>query len=257
LNDETLPSNAVVITIDDGYSDSFEIAFPLLKRFDLPATVYAVTDFLDGKCWLWTDLMRFILSNTKNENIKIEFAENDKIEKKLSNAVDTFELAGRINSRLKKMPDAEKDAKIAEIAESLNVKIPESPTGDFAPINWTQARKMDAEKVEIESHTATHPILTNISEAELDLELQTSKRVLENRLQRTIRHFCYPNGNLNETVEKAVKRAGYSSATTTEYGFNDKNADKFLLKRFDAPAAIENFAQTTSGFEAFRKTVKI
>ena len=257
MGEESLPPNAVVITIDDGYADSFDIAFPLLRKFDLPATVYAVTDFLDGKCWLWTDLMRFLLSNTKSENLEIEFANDDQIEAKLTDKNDKYEIAGRINARLKKLPNAEKDAKIAEIAEALKVEIPEKPIAGYAPISWTQAREMDAGKVEIESHTRTHPILTNIGESELVDELQTSKTRLENQLQKTIKHFCYPNGSLNETAAEAVKRAGYVSAATTEYGFNDKNADRFLLKRFDAPAAIENFAQTTSGFESLRKTVKI
>ncbi len=257
LSDDTLPPNAVVITIDDGYADSFEIAFPLLKQFDLPATVYAVTDFLDNQSWLWTDLMRYVLLNAKKELIEIEFADGEKIAANLSAINDRYELAGRINARLKKLPNAEKDAKIAEIAEALKVEIPEAPTKDYAPISWTQARVMDACRIEIESHTATHPILTNINETALDFELQTSKARLENQLQKTIKHFCYPNGNTNKAVKAAVKRAGYQSATTTEYGFNDKTTDQFLLRRFDAPAAIENFAQTTSGFEALRKTAKI
>lgn len=257
LNDKTLPSNVVCITIDDGYADSFDIAFPLLKKFDLPATVYAVTDFLDGKCWLWTDLMRFVLLNAKSENVAIEFTGEDKITAKLSSANDKIDFAGRINARLKKLPNAAKDKKIVEIAASLKVEIPEVPTADFAPISWEQAREMNAQKVEIESHTVTHPILTNIDNSALEFELQTSKNRLENQLQKPIRHFCYPNGALNETIAETVKRAGYSSATTTEYGFNDKQINRFALKRFDAPAAIENFAQTASGFEALRKTVKI
>jgi peptidoglycan/xylan/chitin deacetylase (PgdA/CDA1 family) len=40
-----LPSRAVVITFDDGYASTFEIAFPVLKRYNLPATVFLYTDF--------------------------------------------------------------------------------------------------------------------------------------------------------------------------------------------------------------------
>ncbi len=38
-NEKSLPANTVVITIDDGYADAYEVAFPLLKKFDLPATL--------------------------------------------------------------------------------------------------------------------------------------------------------------------------------------------------------------------------
>ncbi|MCY7345529.1 MAG: polysaccharide deacetylase family protein [Pyrinomonadaceae bacterium] len=253
-NGKTLPPNTTVITIDDGYADAFEIAFPLLKKFNLPATLFVVTDFANGKCWLWTDLMRYVLTATTRDFIKIEFEIGEKIEVELTNKNQRIELAAIINSRLKKMPDKEKDLKIKKIAADLAVEIPALPTAEYAPINWRQAQEMDASVLKIESHTATHPILTNINETRLDFELNSSRVNLETVLNRKSEHFCYPNGSLNETVWQAVKNNEYQSAVTTEYGFNGKEANPFLLKRIDAPAAIENFAQSVSGFEAFRKS---
>lgn len=250
-NNKTLPPNTAVITIDDGYADAYDIAFPLLKEKQVPATVYAVTDFLDGKCWLWTDLMRHVLSKTKSENIAVRF-ENDIIKTVLGDDIQRLETASRINSRLKKLPDDLKDKKIAEIAYSLGVEIPVKPAADFAPVTWEQACEMDAASVRIESHTVSHPILTNIAAAVLDLELKDSRTRLEEMLDRPVEHFCYPNGTFNENIRKAVENAGYRSATTTNYGFNDKQMNKFLLNRIDAHSAIANFAQSTSGFEAFR-----
>jgi peptidoglycan/xylan/chitin deacetylase (PgdA/CDA1 family) len=37
------PARAVVITIDDGYSDVFSVAYPILQRYGLPATIFPVT----------------------------------------------------------------------------------------------------------------------------------------------------------------------------------------------------------------------
>src|SRR5688572_30196720 len=196
-NGKTLPPNATVITIDDGYADAYEIAFPLLKKHQMPATVYAVTDFLEKKCWLWTDLMRYILSHTEKENIAICF-ENDKIESVLSDELQRLKLAGRVNSLLKKMPDDLKDKKLAEIAASLAVEIPEKPARDFAPLSWENVREMDAENVRCESHTVSHPILTRVGADDLDFELKNSKKRLEEFLEREIEHFCYPNGSLSE-----------------------------------------------------------
>ncbi len=237
--EKTLPPNSVVITIDDGYRDAYEIAFPLLKKFDFAATIYAITNFSDGKCWLWTDLMRYVLLNTKRD---------------VENRVAT---AAQINANLKKLPNDEKHAKITEFAKDFGVEIPHLPPSDFAPMNWDQAREMDENGVKIESHTVSHPILTNISANELDFELQNSKKRLEEVLNRRVEHFCYPNGSLNKTVEKAVEKAGYKSATTTEYGFNNLQTERFLLKRIDAQSSIENFAQSASGFENVRKKCKV
>jgi peptidoglycan/xylan/chitin deacetylase (PgdA/CDA1 family) len=259
-NETPLPPNAAVITIDDGYADVYDVAFPLLKKFEMPATLFAVTDFIDGKCWLWTDLMRYVLLDTKAESLNIEFADGEKIEAKLTGEngkeKDRLEIAGRVNSKLKRLPDEEKEAKIKEISAYLNVKIPVLPTPEYAPISWEQAREMDAGNLKIESHTVTHPILTNINQARLDYELQTSKSRLESVLGRKVEHFCYPNGNLNSDVRKSVEKAGYESAVTTDYGFNGKQTNQFALNRIDAPSPIEKFAQSASGFESFTRKIR-
>jgi hypothetical protein len=218
----------------------------------MPATVYAVTDFLDGKCWLWTDLMRFVLLETRSDSIKISFYGENEFKVELEDEKQRLSIASRINSRLKKLSNEQKEMKIKEIAEILNVKIPALPTGEFAPINWEEAREMDAENVKIESHTATHPILTNVSEAHLHLELKNSKARLEEVLERPVEHFCYPNGSFNEATWQAVKNANYKCATTTNYGFNAKRSNPFLLNRIDAQGAIANFAQSASGFETIK-----
>jgi peptidoglycan/xylan/chitin deacetylase (PgdA/CDA1 family) len=248
-----VPPNTTVITIDDGYGDAYEIAFPLLKKFGFPATLFAISDFLDGKCWLWTDLMRYVLLSTTSESLKIEFENGDKIEAKLTSELQRLELANQINSWLKGLLNEQKDSKIKGIAASLRVEIPTIPTLNYTPITWQQAREMDAGNLKIESHTVTHPILTNVNQTELDFELQTSKKRLQNVLDKEIEHFCYPNGTLNELVQKSVEQAGYKSAVTTVYGFNERQANQFLLNRIGAPPAIENFAQSASGFEATKQ----
>lgn len=41
-----LPQRAVVITADDGYASFYHHAFPLLKQYGLPATLFVYTDFI-------------------------------------------------------------------------------------------------------------------------------------------------------------------------------------------------------------------
>src|SRR5687768_2649211 len=43
-----VPPNAVVLTIDDGYEDFRQLAFPLLEKYGFPATLFVTTDFVDG-----------------------------------------------------------------------------------------------------------------------------------------------------------------------------------------------------------------
>jgi len=41
------PKNAVAITFDDGFRNVFDIAFPVLKEYGFPATVFLVTSFCE------------------------------------------------------------------------------------------------------------------------------------------------------------------------------------------------------------------
>ncbi|MGI8669922.1 MAG: polysaccharide deacetylase family protein [Aridibacter sp.] len=256
-NNTGLPPNPTVITIDDGYSDAYDIAFPLLQKYRMPATLYVITDFLDDKIWLWTDLMRYLLLPSEAGFFSYEHPNGETVEAELEDDLQKLEVAGKVNSILKKLSDKEKDFRIKEIAESLEVEIPEKPTKDFAPITWKQAREMDKSVMDIESHTVTHPILPNINAEHLEFELVQAKDRLEKILERKVKHFCYPNGSLNENVEKATIKAGYKSAVTTKYGFNNGRTNLFLLKRIDASPNIANFAQSVSGFEQLRQRMNI
>ena len=91
--------------------------------------------------------------------------------------------ATKINSELKKLSNAERDGKIDELAKIVEVELPNLPPKDFAPMTWDEAREMDKSGVAIESHTVTHPILTNINETELTFELAASRQVLQEKLQ--------------------------------------------------------------------------
>lgn len=51
---EPLPKKTVAITIDDGYRATYQIAFPILRKFGFPATVYLYSDFVgaaDAMTW--------------------------------------------------------------------------------------------------------------------------------------------------------------------------------------------------------------
>ena len=249
---KSLPSNTTVITIDDGYADAYEIAYPLLKEFGLPAIIYVITDFLDQKIWLWTDLMRYVMLNTKKDSISIEFEPGDMVHSRLTNEMARLEAANRINERLKRLPNEKKEDKIVEIGNDLEVDIPALPPGHVGPLNWVQSREMDADNVGIGSQTVTLPILTWVGQSTLEYELGASKKRLEEVLDRPVEHFCYPNGTLDENVRTAARKAGYKSAVTTKYGFNDSRTNFHSMNRIDASPAIESFAQSVSGFEAAR-----
>jgi len=251
----TLPRASVAITIDDGYRDAREIAFPLLKKYQAPATLFVVTDFLDRKTWLWTDKLRYLTFNARAGGLDVTVA-GRVIATELGDRASRLLAADRVNSALKAMPDDQKQEAIGRVARQFGVELPSEPPEEFGPITWDEAREMDGAGVEIGSHTVTHPILTRIEGERLAFELRQSRARLEEMLGREVDLFCYPNGDSSPGVRAEVARAGYVAAVTTEEGLNEPRADLFALKRVHTTRDLGHFAQSTSGFEQVKSRLR-
>ena len=98
----------------------------------------------------------------------------------------------------------------------------------------TQIKEWLAAGHEIGSHTLTHPFLTRLNPQQAGEEISASKKKLEDRFSRAVRHFCYPYGDWNPVVRDRVIAAGYETACTTEFGVNTAATPPFELKRIQA-----------------------
>lgn len=66
--------------------------------------------------------------------------------------------------------------------------------------------------VEVGSHTHRHRLLDRLPEAEVDDELDRSTSLLEEHLQRPVRHFAYPKAVVPSAAADAAVRARFTSA---------------------------------------------
>jgi peptidoglycan/xylan/chitin deacetylase (PgdA/CDA1 family) len=254
-NGLSLQPYTAAITIDDGYADSYRVAFPILRKHRVPATLFVVTDFLDCRAWLWTDKTRFLTLNTQMTHLDAVVV-NRRLIIGLNGRQSRIKAATQINSLLKRLPDDHKEVAIRELSRSLNVALPNLPPEEFEPLTWEAARQMDASGVEIASHTVTHPILTNVSESRLTNELAFARDRLQAELRRNVDLFCYPNGVYDERVRRAVGQAGYRCAVTTKPGLVDSTSDPLALERIHTESDLTHFIQSTSGFELIKNSVR-
>jgi peptidoglycan/xylan/chitin deacetylase (PgdA/CDA1 family) len=52
-----LPKKPVMITIDDGYKDNYEVMYPILKEFGMKANIFVATGLLNNPGYMsWDDL---------------------------------------------------------------------------------------------------------------------------------------------------------------------------------------------------------
>jgi peptidoglycan/xylan/chitin deacetylase (PgdA/CDA1 family) len=251
-----LPAGLAAITIDDGYCDAYDIALPLLRRFKAPATFYLVTEFIDRVSWVWTDIPRFLTTQTTARQLTTQLGDRQ-IQVELTTEGARIRASEKINAVLKTLPDETREAELQRLASELGVTVPASPPGEFGPVSWNQAREMEARGVELGSHTVRHPILTNTGDAQLRRELSDSRSRLEEVLKHPVEHFCYPNGNYDARVRNAAAQAGYLSAVTCDGGLNQLGDDPLALRRLPTEEDFVHFVQSASGFETLKTNIRM
>ena len=206
--------NAIVLTIDDGYSDFYSIAYPILKKYSLPATLYVTSDFVDKKIWLWPDRLSYVLSNTKKDNY-IFHKNNESMEYLLKDEDYYGSLWHALAEHCLSISNQERINFITEFEQDLEVELPEYPTEEYSPLSWGQISEMANNGIEIGAHTCTHPSLTKTNDDELTYEISGCKKKLEEKLGVEVKSFSYPNGtqqDYNERVMQAIEKAGFTSS---------------------------------------------
>jgi peptidoglycan/xylan/chitin deacetylase (PgdA/CDA1 family) len=225
-----IPDRAVAITFDDGYRDNYEYAFPILKKFGLPATVFIPTGAIDTGEALWHDRIfdafryagvdRASLSHIGLPDVSLEPA--DVRQRGLMSVLAMGkELYGEIRLRF-----------VEQIEKALKPDYPE--TVNDRMLTWHQIGEMYQSGIAFGSHTVTHPVLSRIPRHEMVRELCESKRVLSEHLEAPISSFAYPNGHAadyNDEVKSVLRESGYVCAVTCERGFNPVFSDPLEIRR--------------------------
>ena len=225
-SDNTKPFCA--ITFDDGWHDFYTHAFPILKKHNIPATVFLPTSYIGTYKWFWTDLLAILYLKNKiniNRNFRY-FDQINYILNKNKNEINFEKLLTYLKN------ENNIDRLIRDNFEKHdNLK---AYTKKPAFLTWKQVKHMyQSGLITFGSHTANHKILTLLNDNELRKELTESKRklMIEKVADSDFIPFCYPNGNYDDNVKQLVANQGYQIAVTTRGGLNSPETDRFELKR--------------------------
>jgi peptidoglycan/xylan/chitin deacetylase (PgdA/CDA1 family) len=248
-----VPNRAIVLTFDDGYMDNLLNAKPLLEHYDVPATIFLVTDALVEERNFWWDELEWALLQPGTLPAYLELNVNgSKYEWHLGDA-HLYSLKDRQNDWQRRPWDAPPGTRLAFFylvwQQLLKLSKPERLEALDAIRAWvgtaSDPRREDraltqedvsalgnGDLVELGAHTMTHASLRLLSNAQQMDEIAGSKAQLENITGRPVTSFSYPHGEYSVETTALVKRAGFQVASTTNFRCVLPDADPFQLPRF-------------------------
>jgi peptidoglycan/xylan/chitin deacetylase (PgdA/CDA1 family) len=225
-NGEKLKSKIVAFTLDDGYRDNLEIAYPIFRRHQIPFCIYVTNSFPNRTASLWWfALGRLILDNVILTLPTKRIIDNRSRKAKEKNFLTIRETLLKEHFRdpitfLKSLGDLRFD--LAAERNRLCLSWDEIVTLSNDPL------------VTIGCHTINHYPLSRLSRKEVEWEISASKKELEEKTGKTVRHFAFPFGSRREATPREydlAKAMGFNSITTTVHGHIHRSADVQKLDR--------------------------
>ena len=204
-------------TLDDGYRDNREYAYPVFRRYGAPFTVYVPTDFADGRGDFWWLTIEKVLASAHQitlcmRGVTYHF--------RLSTAAEKEAAHQEIYWWLRSLPEDQARAVVAELAETYGID-PRAAHAELV-MSWDELRDFAEDPlVTIGAHTRSHFALAKLPEREARAEIAESVARIEAELGRPCRHFSYPYGCENSAGEREFRIAeelGLETAVTTQKG---------------------------------------
>ena len=216
----------ISITIDDGFADNYTYAFPLLQAYQIPATIFLATDFLDTEVPPWPTELIHLLDQTTSKEL------SHPVPLPLTSWKEKERALLLLMQTLTPLPPDKRSEFLATIRRELAV--PACSKGP-SPLRWEQVRKMRDSNIKFGSHTVFHSILTEMEQKIIHEELALSKKRIEEELSEQCLLFAYPNGNHNECTRKLLKDIGYQIGLTQDFGTNGTCIDHLAMQRVEIP----------------------
>jgi len=222
------------VTFDDGYLDNLTIAAPILHRLGVPATIFTVSDRVGTDQLFWWEQLAEMLRRSPRQTL-------DGVDRILpgSELPARLQLIGPgarerahevISAGLLPLPQAMVDERLRAIAVALETDLPANGRR-FPLADWAQLRSARDLGITVGAHSRSHANLAAADEAAIADEVDGSLAATTAALGDRPMAFAYPYGANGPAARRAVQRAGFTAAFTTEPGVARAGSDPGALPR--------------------------
>ena len=229
----TLPPRSVVLTFDDGTYDFFKQAYPLLKNYGFPATVYQTTYYTLFERPIFNLICSYMLWKRRGEVISggrdlgLEDPLDLRTDRSRNAIVKTLvEVSGRENRT-----GSEKDEIAARLARLLNLDYDILSRKRIVQLmNARELQEIAGNGIDVQLHTHRHR--TPEDESLFRREIQDNRAIIHQLTGGDPVHFCYPSGVYRRSFLPWLEKEHVVSATTCDAGLAARHTESLLLPRF-------------------------
>jgi peptidoglycan/xylan/chitin deacetylase (PgdA/CDA1 family) len=204
-------------TLDDGYKDNRDYAYPIFKRHGVPFTIYVPSDFGDGAGDLWWLALEEAIRRLPSLTVpmgEVPQSFDLSTDLKKSSAFET------IYWWLRRLPEDEARRQVAEFALQAGVD-GQALCRDLV-MSWAELRDFAQDPlVSIGAHTTAHRALAKLPYEQARKEITESIARVEREIGKPCRHFSYPYGAEDSAGARdfdIVRGLGLRTAVTTRKG---------------------------------------
>jgi peptidoglycan/xylan/chitin deacetylase (PgdA/CDA1 family) len=205
------PRPFIALTFDDGYRDNYKVAYPILKKFDVPFTIFLTTGLIDRTLPMWWHVLEHVI----DRNVSIEY-EGVKL---ASSTKRAKAIAYRLISEYFRHLD---QCDVISATDALIAKNDSRLTHADAfnqALDWNMIREMAGSGLAtFGGHTVSHPLLQQLDRTSLVAEIGGCRHRLFEAGGIEPAYFAYPFGQDSEVGALApvvAEEAGFTAAFTT------------------------------------------
>ncbi|MBK9313234.1 MAG: polysaccharide deacetylase family protein [Acidobacteria bacterium] len=227
-----LPHNSVALTFDDGYYNFYKQAYPIIKEYGFPTTLYLTTFYSIYNRPVFDCACQYILWKSREQTLDLSGLTGTKLKIDLIQAASRSFVFRNIKDFCSRenLNAVEMDKFAAHLAAQLDFDYEDLASRRLMNyLNPDEIRVLASDNLDIQIHTHRH-------QSPLD-QHQFKNEILENvihiqdisSIQPT--HFCYPGGIYDMAFLDWLADLDIVSATTCEPGLASRNSKRLLLPR--------------------------
>ncbi|MEK6531628.1 MAG: polysaccharide deacetylase family protein [Deltaproteobacteria bacterium] len=243
---------SVAITFDDGYADNFLNALPLLAEAQAHATFFATSGMIGAKKEFWWDELEAILFNEEAPPGRLDLKSGDlKLSCPSGTGAEKKALYLKLQPLMKNLFPLKREGLLDELRRWAGVRpfLRES----HRPMTVQELRVLAKSTfASIGSHGITHTPFSVLSPEDQRLELEGSKKEIEQWIGKEVLTFSYPFGGRPDYTKDSpllCKNAGYIRAAANTPGQAHSWTGQFEVPRHIVRDwGLDEFRKRLNGF---------